>query len=70
MPEPDLLHDEIRTLAEQVAAGPAAVADLAPRYRRVRQQALDRAGLAVFLAGAEVIDENHPLPPRAKATSP
>jgi hypothetical protein len=65
MPEPDPLHEEIRCLAEQVANGPDVVADLgaeiAAWYRKHRQQALDLAGISVFLAGGEEIDESHPF---------
>jgi hypothetical protein len=61
---PNSLEDEIRQLAEQVAAGPDEVADLgaevAAVYRRERQDALDQAGISAFLSGAEEIDEQHP----------
>jgi hypothetical protein len=58
------LPDDVRELAELVAAAPDDVADLgaeiAAWYRRQRQEALDRVGIAAFLSGADVIDENHP----------
>jgi hypothetical protein len=61
---PDSLEDEIRQLAERVAASPDDVADLgaeiAAVYRRERQEAFDRAGISAFLHGIEEIDEQHP----------
>lgn len=59
------LEDEIRDLVDQVAQGPDVVADLgteiAAWYRKHHQQALDLAGISVFLAGGEEIDESHPF---------
>jgi uncharacterized membrane protein YccC len=58
------LHDELRQLAEQIAAGRDDVADLgaevAAVYRQERQAALDQVGISAFLRGQEEIDENDP----------
>jgi hypothetical protein len=59
------IQDEIREIAEQIAAGPGDVADLGAEitawYRRHRQNALDLAGISAFLADGEEIDESHPF---------